>query len=165
MLVTPSFNKIQISMKLWVRLLYSNLNIVGKLCAINFNKLKECTKLFVLFYCYFNRESPPLHIWAISNWSLQVGNVFLLWKFCSRVHVDFWDVTLLMIFWYRAWPIWVCQQGVKRVKENLLWNKILRVERHYHPGGLSLKEMVVPTEQRLGMSSYADNWASITKLN
>ena len=34
----------------------------------------------------------------------------------------------------RPWPIWVCQQGTERVKENLLWHKISRVERHYQPG-------------------------------
>ena len=27
------------------------------------------------------------------------------------------------------------------------------------------KELVLLTEQRLGISSYADNWATITKLN
>ena len=30
--------------------------------------------------------------------------------------------------------VWVCQQGIERVKEDLLWNKIFRVERHYHSG-------------------------------
>ena len=40
------------------------------------------------------------------------------------------------IFWYRPWHIWVCQQSTERVKANLLWNKISKVNFHYTTGVL-----------------------------